>query len=155
MGPQIITTLAVFLFCASVQNYENRGWMGIIPLHSSNADVVEKLGFPNGGPLITYRFDKVNIDIVYSSSEPCHSGWNVPAGTVLRITLHIKQDSRPKLSELNLDLSQYEKRNDIELLDIAYYENKKKGITYVVWRDEVQSIYYGPSEDDNNLRCRK
>lgn len=155
MTSQIIITLFAFLVYLAPQSDEERGWKGIVPLHSSNADVVEKLGFPNGGPSVTYKLDKVNVDIQYSSSDSCASGWNIPAGKVLHITVRIKPDSWPKLLELNLDLSQYEKTTDGELPDITYYKNKSKGVTYVVWRDEVRQIEYGPSESDENLRCKK
>jgi hypothetical protein len=152
MNSYVIHILAVLLYFVLPQSSNRRGWKGIIPLHSSEADVWEKIGPPNGGPLIAYRFEDVNVDILYTLKD-CYAGWGVPVGTVLRITVNITKN-RPKLLELNLDMSQYEKRRDNELLDTVYYENKKEGVTYVVWKDEVQTIFYGPSSDDNHLKCK-
>jgi len=153
MNTQVICILTLlFPLCLLSQDSETRGWKGIIPLHSSEADVRKKIGMPNGGPLVQYKLEDVNVDFNFSSG-PCNEGWNVPAGAVLEIIVNVKKN-RPQLSGLNLDMRQYEKSSDPELLDISYYVNKKLGITYVIWRAEVNSIYYSPSEDDNNLKCK-
>jgi hypothetical protein len=149
---KIISTLVVLLCCVSPQNSEDRGWRGIIPLHSTRAEVLEKLGPPHGAGEGGYIFEDVSLSFVYSS-KPCAGGWSVPVGTVLWFTVGIRKD-RPKISELNLDLSQYEKRKDGHQPNITYYQNKKQGVTYVVYPDgEVTSIDYGPSEDDEKLKC--
>jgi hypothetical protein len=57
---------------------------------------------------------------------------------VLRMTVYVKMDFRVKLSDLNLDLSQYQKSNDPELRDIIYYKHEKRGVIYVV--NEVKCL---------------
>jgi hypothetical protein len=150
-----ISWLSIFILfplLSYTQKEDEKGWKGITPLHSTKADVLEKLGVPNGGSLITYRFEDVNVNIFYSS-KVCDAGWNVPLGTVLRVTVYIKKN-RPTLSELKIDLRHYEKKSDIELPETTYYENKERGIVYVSWGNVVKSIYFVPSVNDSKLKCR-
>src|SRR5438046_2962223 len=94
--------LLSLLWSGSNQFGEGKGWRGIIPLHSTKADVIKLLGEPttpnfDGG----YSLPDVTVTFIYSTRR-CELGWNVPEGTVLRILVSIKKD-RPKLSDINID----------------------------------------------------
>src|SRR5215218_2487899 len=82
---------------------QNSGWRGIVPLHSTRADVDRLIGRPNfRGEL--YDFEGERASIIYTR-EPCTGGlqgaYNVPCDTVVSIDIVPKQ--RLMLSELNLD----------------------------------------------------
>jgi hypothetical protein len=94
----------------------------------------------------------MNIFFVYASGD-CESGglggWNIQPGTVIRFTVYPKV--KPKLSELGIDASKFEKRADIG--DSLLYVNEEEGISMGVYHDDVQSFNYGPSKRDEYLRC--
>ena len=60
----------------------------------------------------------------------------------------------PKLSELQIDLSKYEKREDPELVGNMIYANEEEGMSfYVDVSGVVADFYYGPTAKDKRLRC--
>jgi len=143
--------LLSLLWFNSNQFSVGKGWRGIVPLHSTKADVIKLLGEPNlkvdGG----YNLPDVTVNFIYST-QPCELGWNVPVGTVLRILVSLKKD-RPKLSELDIDLTKYKKKVHGELPDITDYINDEEGILLEVQQGEVRLIWYDPAAKDNHLKC--
>jgi hypothetical protein len=94
----------------------------------------------------------MNIFFRYSSGN-CENGgsgnWNIAPDTVIGITIYPK--IRTKLSDLNIDESQFEKRSDIG--DALIYINPDEGFSIGVQRGEVTSFDYWPSVNDEHLRC--
>lgn len=131
---------------------QSKGWRGIVPLHSTRADVIRLLGPPNlDGDL--YDLDNKTVHIEYSDG-PCdkgRSGWNVPRDTVVSISLAPNQDL--KFSDLQIDKRKYKKARDGELPEWFYYTNEAEGITISVREGEVGNIYYNPTSKDDHLRC--
>jgi hypothetical protein len=126
-------------------------WRGVVPLRSTLADVVRLLGAGASGA-DRYEFDREEVEIFYSSRLPCSAGaeWKVTSDTVTGIWVYPRP--APKLSDLRLDLSQYEKRERMGDVD---YTNGREGVSYVVrGNGTLRGIHYRPTaEDDARFRC--
>jgi hypothetical protein len=135
---------------------QSKGWSGIVPLHSTRADVERLMGSPSDSNKVMayYHLEKETITIQYTTSG-CEKGheWNVPPGTVLSIT--ISQKIKPKLSELQIDLTKFKKEANPHVGDIVYYVNKEEGIGIEtrVNEESVYSISYTATTKDTHLRC--
>src|SRR6266446_3705484 len=126
-----------------------RGWRGIIPLHSTCADVKRLLGVTTCDGS-THPLNDETVTIVFSE-KPCLDGWNVAAGTVITLDVHPKPGL--KLIDLHLDERSYQRVADEHVRGIVYYKNNQEGISVTVFPDgTVGSFLYGPATDDSNLR---
>jgi hypothetical protein len=130
-------------------------WRGIVPLHSTRADVERLIGKPNS-EYDRYDFKDERARVMYSAA-PCDMGWDVPRDTVLSINVQPK--GKVKLSDLRISLNEYEKfREPYEVQ--ATYLNRRDGIRYVVFEgggeDDglILNIYYEAAERDKSLRCK-
>lgn len=134
-------------------------WRGIVPLHSTRADVERLLGPPSidRSEITFYEFDKEEVSFNYAKGL-CgieSSGWNVPRDTVISITIRPKPNLL-KLTDLKLDESKYKKEKDEHVWDIFAYTDEEEGVRYRVdTRDNsiVISIEYFPAAKDDHLRC--
>lgn len=127
------------------------GWRGIVPLHSTRAQVEQLVGALDSR-CQCYSAETETIRVEYASG-PCTgalAGWNVPADTVLSVQIYPKKALL--FSELKL-----QKENFITTVDdtvTTYYGNGEKGLRYSVTSSgTVDSIWYGPSIKQNKLRC--
>jgi hypothetical protein len=153
----ISTCLLVFL--AVIQPQANC-WRGIAPLRSTRADVEKLLGRPvpesKALDAATYKTKSERVFVLYSTGA-CDvkpgNGWNVPRGTVISIS--VEPNVKPKLTDLKLDESKYDKARDPEVLFITYYTNEEEGISIEVNTEEgtVTTFRYSPMSKDNHLRC--
>jgi len=132
-----------------------KGWRGIVPLHSSQADVERLIGKPNA-KYERYAIDNEVANVFYSSG-PCMQGWNVPKDTVIMIQVSFNRTLR--LTDLKVDLKKFERSPDPRTPEHVYYNNSAEGIRYVVWEGpgadsgRVLTAYYEPSRDDKRLYC--
>jgi len=119
------------------------------------------LGKPNA-KYGRYDIDNQEIEFFYSKGR-CLNGWDVPEDTIIDIAVNPKQS--PRLSDLKVELSKYERFRDPHVTSHVYYTNRDEGIRYVVYEDEedngkfngrVLTVYYeSTSEDERILCCRK
>ncbi|MDQ3802536.1 MAG: hypothetical protein M3416_01580 [Acidobacteriota bacterium] len=159
-----MTIIKLLLLCVSVMlpttaQSQAKGWRGIVPLHSTRADVERLIGKPNF-KYDLYDFEKERVSILYSS-DPCteglQGGWNVPRDTVIQISVAPKEKVR--LPDLQIDLSKYEKAKDPLMQVHTYYTNKEEGTRYVVFEGggedggKILNTYYEPAAEDRHLRC--
>lgn len=154
-------TIATGLLCAYVlilmaTATQPRGWRGIIPLHSTRADVERLLG-PVADPegyASAYRLENEVVSVEYSSG-PCdknkRGGWNVPRGVVISVSVAPK--TKIRFSDLKIDESKYKKTDGGHVPGYVYYTSEEEGVTIEVAKDEVAGIIYAPSEKDEHLRC--
>lgn len=134
-----------------------KAWRSIVPLHSTRADVEQLLGKPNG-KYGRYELENEWVEIFYSTGR-CVNGWNVPADTVIDISV---SPTRPlRISDLKIDLSKYDRFRDPHTSHV-YYTHRSDGIRYVVVEPEgeingkVLTTYYESTlEDERLLYCRK
>ena len=132
-------------------------WRGIIPLHSTRADVLRILGKPTLDDHI-YDVDEGRANIMYARQRfeqglPGDWGnWNVPPDTVIHITIYLKKGI--PLADLKIpDIEKYIWYEDDS--GATYYRLKKEGIEYQVQEGKVTGITYGPTEKDKGLLCKK
>jgi hypothetical protein len=131
------------------------GWRGIVPLHSTKKDVERILG-PSLSTSNLYKLNDMVVVIQYSDG-PCEKcwpfGWNVPADTVVTIT--IRPTGKLDLADSGLNLSAYERMKDPEVEGIDYYTDQNEGITitYRVFDHFIDTIAYGPMAKDSDLAC--
>lgn len=136
-----------------------QGWRGILPLHSTRADVERLLGPPAESCKDGCDYDTKNegVFVRYSIGRCADGGpnaWNVPPNTVLSLSINLAK--RPRLSELRLNLRRCKKTADPELHGYSSYENEDEGDSYAVSDDgRVYSINrFATTKDDRALRCQ-
>lgn len=139
---------------------EAKGWRGIMPLHSTRADVERLLGKPNFGDGV-YDLESERVSFIYSEG-PCSmsspwSVWNVRRDTVVEISIGPKM--KMWLLDLKIDVSKYKKSYEGDMTAHAFYANEEEGITYEVLEGAtenglIMAIYYRPAAKDNDLRCQ-
>src|SRR6185436_13201679 len=98
MGKLFLSSVVLILGLNTL--VQGASWRGITPLHSTRADVEQRLGKPNG-KYGRYEFENEEAEIRYSTGN-CANGWDVSDGTVLDIAVFPKQEVR--LSDLRIDL---------------------------------------------------
>ena len=129
---------------------EAQGWRGIVPLRSDCDDVKQKLGLAEC-PKGSFAVPDANVSILFSEGT-CLSGWNVPVGKVISIDVQPKVQER--FSELNLDVSTYERIvYSLRPKRIRYVNNDKSVSVSVTEDGLVTNYFYGPSTKDESLRC--
>ncbi len=127
-------------------------WRGIVPLRSTRADVERLLGQAEQGSRNVYRTSDEKVVVTYSQI-PCDYGWQVRLDTVISVSVYPK--TLPKLVDLKLVESKYQKRKDPHLEATYYYVNEAEGLNYTVHvgRGEVNAIEYYASAKDKRLQC--
>jgi hypothetical protein len=149
------------LFTVFVCSYSGtaKEWRGIDPLHSTRVDVDHLIG-PKvvrcGSSACLYDLGEETVFVLYAAEPTCKNDdtttrWKVPAGTVLEISVHFKKEKG--LSELQLDLSKFEKVYDQHLPGWIYYTNFSDGIRVAGGLETASSITYFQQSKDNYLRC--
>src|ERR1043165_845780 len=157
-----VAVSCLWLISCLVPDSPAKEWRGIIPLHTTRADVKRMFGkplFEEGKPLDIDDVDVGRINIMYVV-QPCQQGlpsnwgnWNVPVDTVVDVTIHLKKEF-PFADQKIPDKEKLKWYTDDA--GFSYYEDKKEGIEYSVNRDGmVEDITYGPSEKDEHLLCKK
>jgi hypothetical protein len=132
-----------------------KSWRGIVPLHSTRADVERILGKPTWSDG-TYERPQGDVEIMYAKKR-CEQGvpsgwgnWNVAPDTVINISIEV--DFPVKALKIR-NLERYKWYTDDSLT--TYYRLAKEGIEYSVREGRVINVTYGPSARDNKLRCLK
>src|SRR5207247_1074074 len=111
------------------------------------------LGPPSDESKSLYKTENENIFIHYSSF-PCSKvtplAWNVPLDTVISLSVYPKV--KLHISELNVDLTKYQKSMD-HLPDLITYTNIEEGFAFNVSNEVVMEFFYQPTAKDAHLRC--
>jgi hypothetical protein len=152
--------LTFLLFVLTSVSPQANSWHGVMPLHSTRADVERILGPPTPDSKATdaadYRTENERIFVLYSTG-PCDvtpsNGWSAPLGTVIQMSVY--PNVKPTLTDFKLNLRDFEKTQDPELVDYTHYNDDVKGISVTVdtIRGVVVSISYWPTSKENYLRC--
>jgi len=142
--------MLAFAVTAAADSSSTKGWRGIIPLKSTRADVERLLGPSRDKVIAIYPLPEGRVTLRYSQHR-CDGGWNVPAGTVLFISINPEPEP---LANLKLDLTRYRKEpGDYDVLDHFYYRNEEEGLSFSVLGEIVLEHIYGPTAADRHLRC--
>ena len=143
----------IYLSLVLALSHGERDWHGLVPLHSTRADVERVLGLSTDSCKCIYKTKDEVVYIEYSvgSCKENETGWNTPSDTV--ITIRVAPKIRRPILSFNIDESQYKRTKDLHT-QWVYYTNAKEGITFEVAEDgTVGGINYFPKEKDIYLRC--
>ncbi len=145
---------------ASEMNLQHNEWRGLVPLHSTRADVERLLGPPklSHGFTDIYQTGDERADVLYSAGSCKMSGverWNVPANTVLKIMITPK--ATLLVRDLHLSSRKYARTQDSHPEDWVHYLDLDDGIVIDALInngcEKVISITYQPSSQDSKLHC--
>ena len=156
----VTLSISYLLVAGSLATSEQaRGWQGLVPLHSTRADVERLLGQPTekvSSSSVFYRTPNETVVISYANGLPCgigakYSQWRVPRGTVQSIL--VTPIRQLPVSDLSLQESKYQKRSGGHLSDDLYYINDHEGVSIRVFMGNVMSINLYPGTIDAHLSC--
>lgn len=129
-------------------------WKGIVPLHSTRAEVEKLLGPPRGEDS-EYESDGGKVLMSYSAQgcqEGLPGGWKVPADTVVSIT--VLSTKEIKLDDVLVSGKNYDHIYTVDTPNLVDYVDVEEGVRYKAIDTAVQTItYFGSDADDKKLRC--
>jgi hypothetical protein len=149
---------AAVLALIAAGNAEAKDWRGIVPLHSTRADVERILGPPTINQIdwAVYHGEKERVSIQYSKG-PCtveFSPWNVPSNVVIDIWV-TPNVPEVRFADLKLDQTKFKRLPDYHVGTIVHYIGEEEGVEYQVDENKgtVIVIKYLPAAADEPLRC--
>jgi hypothetical protein len=145
--------LAMSLVLTIAPSLSARGWRGIIPLHSTRADVERLLGKPSSEVDNLYKTENDLVRVDYAKG-PCNGwprGWNVASDTVLALT--VMPSAKQMFSDLHVAIATFSKTYDDAFF--TYYASRAQGVEYIVSSEGfLSSTKYFPARGDAVLRCK-
>jgi len=156
LAKRIFVVASILLTLQSVIHAKE--WRGIVPLHSTRADVERLFGEARTACKCVYDLEDVTIQLTYSDGG-CEAGasdrWNVAPSTVIRFNVHpkIRQRLTDLVFGLRLDLKKFKKIEDPELPGIVHYSDTAEGVVISVEGETVIDYGFEPTAEDKSLRC--
>lgn len=137
----------------------SKEWCGIVPLHSTRADVERLLKVkPSrcGGNACLYDLPDKTVFALYAEEPTCKnidvsSSWKVPRDTVIEITITFKTPQ--PLSLIDTDLTKFDRVPDKEFPALIYFTNDIEGVEMETSGNTVRRITYYRAKKDDELRC--
>jgi hypothetical protein len=135
-------------------------WRGLIPLHSTRADVERVLGKPkwSHGSTFIHETECERVDVIYSKGACEPSGmtrWNVPADVVIK--LEVAPRNKILVKDLKFDLNRYLRNQESHPENWVLYRSVEDGIRLRAILDEkdetVMVVTYEPRTKDKVLQC--
>ena len=134
-------------------------WCGIVPLHSTRADVERLLKIKRercGGNSCLYDLPDKTVFALYADEPTCRNddattSWKVPRDTVIQITVNFKTPQ--PFSALDIDVTKFDRVPDKELQGLVYLSDYAQGVRMETSGDTVRAITYYPAGKEDNLRC--
>ena len=158
--PTFMSVLLVAIFTAvSAHQAVAESWRGIVPLHSTLADVTRLLVKPfetlREG-VRTYRTETEFITIYTTRGDGCRSEdhfWEVADGTVSEIAVGWARGSR-MLSDSGYVLSEFELVRDNTRKEDITYVDRNRGVTLYTEGEFLLSVHFLPNAADRrNFAC--
>ena len=154
---KFLSSLLFIFLCVSSSTAKE--WCGIVPLHSTRADVERLLKAKPvrcGGNACLYNLSDKTIFALYADEPTCRNddattSWKVPADTVIQFTINFKTPQ--PYSALDVDVTKYDRVPDKELHGIVYLSDYAQGVRMETSGDMVRAITYYPAATEDNLRC--
>jgi hypothetical protein len=130
-----------------------KAWRGIVPLHSTQADVERLLGQPNGEDS-EYDIEDEHAFITYASRR-CDAdlpgGWNLSSNTVVEIRVSLNRDMT--MADLPVRSNALEQIYAVHTPQI-YYLDAEEGVRYTTVEGNIRAItYLGSAEDEKKFSC--
>lgn len=159
MKRPLLTSL--LLICSYVMPSVAKEWCGIVPLHSTRADVERLLKVKPGrcrDNTCIYDLPDKTVLAFYAEEPTCRkdgptTSWKVPADTVIEITVNFKT---PQLfSALDIDVTKFDRVADKELKGLVYLSDYDQGVRMETSGDSVRAITYYAAAKDHHLHCSR
>jgi hypothetical protein len=150
---QAVILLSLLLFTSMAAS--NKGWRGIIPLHSTCNNVKKALKVNKCSlPMSEYNLPDFRVVVFFSEDDRCEDprGWRVPQGTITSLVVSPTKEMCP--SEFGINISNYKKLPDRDVVGMEGYDNDKEGVTVNLFNGYVQNIIFYPPTAEENLRCK-
>ena len=154
---QLSLLFTLLLLCCLNDEVFAESWKGIIPLHSTRADVEKILRVKSSGKGVDeYEVDMETVQIRYTT-EPCPPGgggeWDAPVGTVTSIWVFPHNDVL--FGELGFDTRRF-RILGTDVKGEKIYTDDKNGVVIDVNESngKVLYFYYYERDDDRQMRCR-
>lgn len=155
---KLVLPLICTVLLAEVGVSQAKGWRGLVPLHSTRADVERLLGAPreSRGVASTYDTKDERVLVFYATGQ-CKEGsddWKVPRDTVVSITVH--PNAKLLVDELKLEKMKYERVVDYHVQGLVHYFSKEDGVRVSARvlgeeGEDVDSITYEPTSEDGHF----
>jgi hypothetical protein len=146
----ILLACAVFFSAGAVSA---KAWRGIVPLHSTRAEVEKLLGRQVEEGL-GYDLEDEHVAITYSSQKcdmDLPGGWNVSPNTVIEIQVSSTRDLL--MADLPVRWQDLEPTYSTKTVQISYLD-ARAGVRYTTDNGLVPAItYLGSAEDQKGLSC--
>ena len=154
--PGLISLILIGVFAFHTAAKE---WCGIVPLHSTRADVERLLKVKParcGGNACLYDLPSKTVVVLYADEPTCRNddattSWKVPRDTVIQITVNF--ETPHTFSALDIDVTKYDRVPDKELRGLVYLSDYAQGVMMTTSGDTVRAITYYPAAIDDKLRC--
>jgi hypothetical protein len=154
--PAVIFLILISVFGVSSAAKE---WCGIVPLHSTRADVERVLKVKPercGGNACIYDLPDKTVFAYYAAELTCRNddaatSWKVPRDTVIEITVQFKTPQT--FAALDIDVTKYDRVPDKELRGLVYLVDYVQGMRMETGGDYVSAITYYPAQTDRKLHC--
>lgn len=151
VAKQFALVAGVLLFTS--QAAAAKAWRGIVPLHSTRADVERLLGPPNLEEW-GYQIEGELVFITYSSGG-CEEGvsgrWNTPPNTVVEI--RVSPNREVSLADTLPPGRTFEQIYAIEKTEIDYLD-AEEGVQYTARDGLILAVtYIGSAADEKQLSC--
>lgn len=151
VATQLALVAGVLLFIS--QAAAAKPWRGIVPLHSTRAEVERLLGPPTLEEY-GYRFEDEMATITYSSracEEGLPGGWNVPLNTVVEI--RVSPNTEISVADALPAGKTLEQIYAIEKTQIDYLD-AEEGVQYTARDGRILAVtYVGSAADEKKLSC--
>jgi len=138
LSATVIIMACVILLIPGAAN--GKAWKGIVPLHSTRADVERLLG-PPGLDDSGYDIDDARVSITYSfqgCQEGLPVGWKVAPNTVVSIS--VSSIGEVTLSDVLVAGRNYDQIYRVHTPRAVDYVDVQEGVRYVTTEGEVQTI---------------
>lgn len=144
------------------QQQERIDWCKIVPFQTTRAEIEGTFGTPTFGTdyILSYDTNDDRITVWYGGvksreNNPCK--WVLPEDTVLSFFYAPKK--KFPLAELKLDLTKFQKRKALEMVNDFYYDNPAEGLTLetrlVDGEEMLLGIERGPNQALREKHCKK
>ena len=152
----IIVSMLTIVFLP--QTVSAKDWRGVVPLKTTRAEVERRFGKPDEKGWYEIKDERASFDY---GDGPCkglylslgEDNCKCLADDTAVMSIFVQPTVKRKISELRLNVKQYNKIAISPFPDTFAYENLEEGIVYTVdeLEDEVKHITYYPSYSD----CRE
>jgi hypothetical protein len=146
--------LSMFALIGAAQSISAAEWRGIVPLHSSRADIVRIFDVCGDNKKRCYfSLEDQNVQIVFSGWQGSYSGCpnSVPKDTVLLVRVGLKKEIPIKDLKLNLKTFRAFDPSDPSGIGYRAYIDETSGLIIKAYRGQVVGFVYIASREDQAL----